>query len=232
MSEKNKMPDGYYVLIKKDKESLVNMVLELRRQIIDLEKDKKNAVTEVSRITKQLHAKNSELAIVGQEDMIKKILEYKAIKLAPAQICTKLEMQGYDTTTEVIEKILESEWTLEMKAYFKQCEENYLETVSINPALFRVTNLTKLQAMNDEYEKMLRDGSIEDTKTKLQVMSDMQNNIKKMEDIVRNVQEERIQTGEDQEDMATKEADNWQETVGSFMNFEGHEGDFIDIEEV
>ncbi|MGL5646991.1 MAG: hypothetical protein ACRDDY_03990 [Clostridium sp.] len=225
-------PEGYHVLTRESKESLIFMVLDLKKQILDLEKEKQVALIEVTKANRLLETKNSELAVKGQDDMVRKVLEYRARKLTPTQIQYKLEMQGYDATVELIERLLDSEWTLEMEAFFKKCEEEYLETVNINPALFRITNLTKLQAMNDAYEKMLREDAIDDAPTKLKIMKDMQENIKKMEEIVRNVQDERLQSGEDQEDMATTEANNWEETVGSFMSFEGHEDDIIDIEEV
>lgn len=226
-------PEGYHVLTRESKESLIFMVLDLKKQILDLEKEKQVALTEATKANKLLEIKNSELAVKGQDDMVKKVLELRAMKLTPTQIQYRLDMQGYNITVELIENLMvDTNWTLEMKAFFKKCEEEYLETVSINPVLFRIANLEKLQSLNDEYDKMIKENAIDDAPTKLKIMKDMQENIKKIEEIVRNVQDERLQSGEEIEDMATTEANNWEETVGSFMSFEGHEDDIIDIEEV
>jgi uncharacterized membrane protein len=226
-----KKPEGYHALTRESKESLIMIVLDLKKQIMDLEKEKQSAVSEFNRVSRALEKTKTDVVLNNQDDaFVKKILEYKARKYAPTEIQYRLDMQGYDTTVALIERILDSEWTLEMEAFFKQCEENYLETVSINPALFRVSNLNKLQSLNDNYEKMLKEDAVDDPIQKLKIMKDMQDNIKKIEEIVRNVQDERIQTGEDLEDMATTEANSWEETVSSFMSFEGQE--IIDIEEV
>lgn len=223
-----KKPEGYHALQKDAKETLIMMVLDLKRQIIDIEKEKSNAISTINKMQRQLQVRDSELLLKDQDEMVKKILEYKARKLSPVQIQAKLELQGLEIGSEVIERILDSEWTLEMQVYFKQCEENYLETVNINPALFRVTNLTKLQVMNDKYEKMLKEDAIDDPVQQLKIMKDMQENIKKIEEIIRNVQEEKIKTGEDQEDMATTEANKWEETVGQLQ--ERHDIEIIELE--
>ena len=97
--------------------------------------------------------KSTQFIETQNEDVLKKILDLRAKRLSPVDIHYKLDILGIDIELEEIETFLASELPKDLKEYYQDKKNKWLESIKMNSKEYRYALLEELQTQLDRAKK-------------------------------------------------------------------------------
>ncbi|MGL5984228.1 MAG: hypothetical protein ACRCZ1_03065, partial [Cetobacterium sp.] len=118
------------------KDQLIDRILLQEAQLMELESKNDKVGKDYIALKKAFDMLNRKYNKLSNEDLTKRILEFKARNLVPTAIREKLVLEGQDIELRLIKDIYNSELSLDLDLFYKKCVEKYLETIRINTTLY------------------------------------------------------------------------------------------------
>lgn len=191
MASPSNKKDGSAYLASLNKSQLIEKTIDLASQITELESkiDKKdNEIFELTKKCEQLKKKCDRY--FTKEEIVKKILEYKARNLVPITIREKMILDGFDKVTlEQIKTIYNGELSLEHEAFYKKCVEEYTETIRINTKYYKQSSIDEINRLLGYSYENLEICDKEDIKTRMSIMDSIASYLEKRDKLMKNIDE-------------------------------------------
>ena len=190
MASPSNKKDGSSYLMSLSKEKLVERCVELARQITEKEVEYDKLQAECN----DLISKNESLTkkvnkFFTKDEVVKKILEYKARNFVPTLIREKMILDGFDVSLMQIKNIYNGELSLEHEAYYKKCIEDYTETIRINTKYYKQSSIEEINRLLGYAYENLELCDKEDIKTRMSIMDSISGYIEKRDKLMKNIDE-------------------------------------------
>lgn len=182
--------DGSSYLMSLSKEKLVERCVDLARQITEKEVEYDKLQAECN----DLISKNENLTkkvnrFFTKDEVVRKILEYKARNFVPTLIREKMILDGFDISLTQIKTIYNGELSLEHEAYYKKCIEDYTETIRINTKYYKQSSIEEINRLLGYAYENLELCDKEDIKTRMSIMDSISGYIEKRDKLMKNIDE-------------------------------------------
>lgn len=186
------------------KTQLISKYIELTSQLTEVEQKAEKLDIENIHLKKQIETLNKKLDKFNTKDeIVKKILEYRARNYSPIFIRDKLKLDGIDYSLVAIKNILNSSLSTEMELYFNKCKQEYTESIKINTNLYKQSSIDEFQRLIDSAYEDLENCDVEDIKTRDSLRNSIGKLIAQRDVLMKNIDE----TSEmDEEDTLAEEA--------------------------
>ncbi len=168
MASPSNKTTGKSYLSSLNKDELINRLMNKEATILELEEEKTKLTNNYNALKKEFNSLNKKYNKLSNEDLTKRILEFKARNLVPVAIREKLILEGQDVSLNVIKDIYNSELNLDLELYYKQCVEKYLETIRINTTLYKQSSIDEINKLLGYAYEILDSIEPEDVRTKSQ----------------------------------------------------------------
>lgn len=204
MASPSNKKDGSSYLDSLTKPQLISKHIDLVSRFADLEKEKDKLESEVMQLKKQIDNLNKKLDKINtKEEIVKKILEYRARNYSPIFIRDKLKLDGIDYNLNTIKNILNSTLSTEMELYFNKCKQEYTESIQINTNLYKQSSIDEFQRLIDSAYEDLENCDVEDIKTRDSLRNSIGKLIAQRDVLMKNIDEA---SELDEEDTLAEEA--------------------------
>lgn len=169
------------------KEQLIERYLIQESQLLELEQKYNKAIKENLSLKKNFDTLNRKYNKLSNEDLTKRVLEFKARNLVPTAIREKLILEGQDIELQLIKDIYNSELDLDLDLFYKQCVEKYLETIRINTTLYKQSSIDEINKLLGYAYETLDSVDKEDAKTRMSIMDSISNYLEKRDKLMKNI---------------------------------------------
>lgn len=181
------------------KAQLISKYIELTSQLTELEKGKEKIDIENMQLKKQIESLNKKIDRFSTKDeIIKKVLEYKARNLVPITIREKMLLEGFTIELSQVKNIYNGELSLENEAYYKKCLENYIETIRINTKYYKQSSIEEINRLLGYAYENLESCDKEDLKMRMSIMDSISSYIEKRDKLMKNIDEANEMTEEEE----------------------------------
>lgn len=191
MASPSNKKDGSSYLQSLSKNQIIEKCIDLASQVTELEADnekKTNTINELEKKLAQMQKRQDRL--FTKEEIIKKILEYKARNLVPITIREKMILDGFsEVTLTQIKNIYNGELSLEHEAYYKKCVEDYTETIRINTTYYKQSSIDEINRLLGYSYEDLETCDKEDIKTRQSIMANIGTLLEKRDKLMKNIDE-------------------------------------------
>ncbi|MGL5962565.1 MAG: hypothetical protein ACRCZ0_11550 [Cetobacterium sp.] len=208
MAKPSNRTDGRTYLDKNfTKEKLIDRVLMQEAQLMELEEKYKKTVSELVESRKALNGVKRKLDRLNtDEELLKKILEFRARSYSTSAIVKKLELEGFDTNLLQVKDLLTADLSLDMEAYYSACKAKYIESISINTNYYKQSSIDEFQRLIDSAYEDLENSEPEDIKLRDGLRNSIGGLIAKRDSLMKNIDETKEVDLEDElADESTKE---------------------------
>lgn len=193
------------------KEKLIAKYIDLASHNTELEREKASLEEEVIALNKKIDILSKKVNKFNTKDeIVKKILEYKARNLVPTIIREKLLLDGIDTDLKIIKEIYNGELSLEHEAYYKKCVEDYIETIRIDTKYYKQSSIEELNRILGYAYENLELCDKEDIKLRMSIIDSISTYIEKRDKLMKNIDE--TSTFSEEEEYMNQSFDNFKET--------------------
>lgn len=189
MASPSNKTTGKSYLSSLNKDELINRLMNKEATILELEEEKTKLTNNYNALKKEFNSLNKKYNKLSNEDLTKRILEFKARNLVPVAIREKLILEGQDVSLNVIKDIYNSELNLDLELYYKQCVEKYLETIRINTTLYKQSSIDEINKLLGYAYEILDSIEPEDVRTKKSIMDSISSYIEKRDKLMKNIDE-------------------------------------------
>ena len=189
MANPSNKTDGRAYLESQTKAQLIDRILIQEPQLYDSEEKYKKLFNEHISLKKQYDVLNRRYNKLSNEDLTKRILEFKARNLLPTTIREKLLLEGQDIELKFIKDVYNSELNLDLDLYYKQCVEKYLETIRINTTLYKQSSIEEINRLMSYAYELLDKADLEDVKQRMSIMDSISGYLEKRDKLMKNIDE-------------------------------------------
>lgn len=189
MANPSNKTDGRAYLESQTKAQLIDRILIQEPQLYDSEEKYKKLFNEYTLLKKQYDTLNRRYNKLSNEDLTKRILEFKARNLLPTTIREKLLLEGQDIELKFIKDVYNSELNLDLDLYYKQCVEKYLETIRINTTLYKQSSIEEINRLMSYAYELLDKADLEDVKQRMSIMDSISGYLEKRDKLMKNIDE-------------------------------------------
>lgn len=187
MANPSNKKSGQSYLSSLTKEELIKRLMAKEVRLLELEEDISKIMSEHSTLKKEYNALSRKYSKLSNEDLTKRILEFKARNLVPTAIREKLILEGQDVALNVIKDVYNSELSLDLELYYKQCVEKYLETIRINTTLYKQSSIDEINKLLGYAYENLEIVDQEDIRTKMAIMDSISSYLEKRDKLMKNI---------------------------------------------
>lgn len=181
------------------KTQLISKYIELTSQLTEVEQKAEKLDIENIHLKKQIETLNKKLDKFNTKDeIVKKILEYKARNLVPITIREKMLLEGFTVELSQIKNIYNGELSLENEAYYKKCLEDYIETIRINTKYYKQSSIEEINRLLGYAYENLEACDKEDLKMRMSIMDSISSYIEKRDKLMKNIDETSAMTEEEE----------------------------------
>lgn len=200
MASPSNKKDGKAFLNKFSKDELIEKAINLTAEITDLRDEKNKLEIEFLQLKKEKESLQRKLDKFNTSDeLIKKILSYRARNYSPVIIRDKLKLDGIDMPLEKIKDIISGELSTELELYFVKCKEEYIESIKINTSFYKQSSIDDFQRLIDSgFEDLENFSSIDDIKLRDSLRNTLGNLIAKRDALMKNIDENATNTEEEE----------------------------------
>lgn len=210
MANPSNKTDGRAYLESQTKAQLIDRILIQEPQLYDSEEKYKKLFNEYTLLKKQYDTLNRRYNKLSNEDLTKRILEFKARNLLPTTIREKLLLEGQDIELKFIKDVYNSELNLDLDLYYKQCVEKYLETIRINTTLYKQSSIEEINRLMSYAYELLDKADLEDVKQRMSIMDSISGYLEKRDKLMKNIDESGNKT--EQDEALNETTENFKET--------------------
>ena len=210
MANPSNKTDGRAYLESQTKAQLIDRILIQEPQLYDSEEKYKKLFNEHISLKKQYDVLNRRYNKLSNEDLTKRILEFKARNLLPTTIREKLLLEGQDIELKFIKDVYNSELNLDLDLYYKQCVEKYLETIRINTTLYKQSSIEEINRLMSYAYELLDKADLEDVKQRMSIMDSISGYLEKRDKLMKNIDESGNRT--EQDEALNETTENFKET--------------------
>ena len=191
MASPSNKKDGSAYLSSLSKSQLIEKCIDLATQVTELEADGEKKIATINELEKKVaQMQKRQDRFFTKEEIIKKILEYKARNLVPITIREKMILDGFtDVTLNQIKNIYNGELSLEHEAYYKKCVEDYTETIRINTTYYKQSSIDEINRLLGYSYEDLETCDKEDIKTRQSIMANIGTLLEKRDKLMKNIDE-------------------------------------------
>lgn len=186
-SPSNKTTGKTYLEKNFNKDQLIERILLQEAQLMELEERASTQMKEYTVLKKNYDILNRKYNKLSNEDLTKRVLEFKARNLVPTAIREKLILEGQDIELKLIKDIYNSELSLDLELYYKQCVEKYLETIRINTTLYKQSSIDEINKLLGYAYENLEFVDKEDVKIRMSIMDSISNYLEKRDKLMKNI---------------------------------------------
>ena len=191
-----KSGEAYYQGFTKDK--LVERILANNIKIIELEDDLEKERKKIASLEKEKLALKKKMDVYNtKEEIVKKILEYRARNYATTIIVDKLRYNGIDSDLQTVKNILECELTPELELYFAKCKASYIEKIKIDTTYYKQASIEEIQRLIDSAYEDLKNADEEDLKQRSGLREQINKLISTRDSLMKNIDEVADKSEED-----------------------------------
>lgn len=199
MASPSNKKDGSSYLMSLSKDKLVDRCIDLARQVTEAEIRIDKLITEQGDLIKQNDTLKKRVdRYFTKDEIVKKILEYKARNFVPTLIREKMALDGVDVTLSQIKTIYNGELSLEYEAYYKKCVEDYTETIRINTKYYKQSSIDEINRLLGYAYENLELCDKDDIKTKMSIMDSISSYIEKRDKLMKNIDEIDVMSEEEE----------------------------------
>ncbi|MGL4425567.1 MAG: hypothetical protein ACRCZ0_07515 [Cetobacterium sp.] len=180
------------------KDQLVDRILLQEAQLMELESKNDKVGKDYIALKKAFDMLNRKYNKLSNEDLTKRILEFKARNLVPTAIREKLMLEGQDIELRLIKDIYNSELSLDLDLFYKKCVEKYLETIRINTTLYKQSSIDEINKLLGYAYENLEAVDSDDVKSRMSIMDSISNYLEKRDKLMKNIDDAGAMTGEDE----------------------------------
>ncbi|MGL4998520.1 MAG: hypothetical protein ACRC5T_06075 [Cetobacterium sp.] len=180
------------------KDQLVDRILLQEAQLMELESKNDKVGKDYIALKKAFDMLNRKYNKLSNEDLTKRILEFKARNLVPTAIREKLVLEGQDIELRLIKDIYNSELSLDLDLFYKKCVEKYLETIRINTTLYKQSSIDEINKLLGYAYENLEAVDSDDVKSRMSIMDSISNYLEKRDKLMKNIDDAGAMTGEDE----------------------------------
>lgn len=209
MANPSNKTDGRAYLESQTKAQLIDRILIQEPQLYDSEEKYKKLFNEHISLKKQYDVLNRRYNKLSNEDLTKRILEFKARNLLPTTIREKLLLEGQEIELKFIKDVYNSELNLDLDLYYKQCVEKYLETIRINTTLYKQSSIEEINRLMSYAYELLDKADLEDVKQRMSIMDSISGYLEKRDKLMKNIDESGNKT--EQDDILNESTENFKE---------------------
>ncbi len=210
MANPSNKTDGRAYLESQTKAQLIDRILIQEPQLYDSEEKYKKLFNEYTLLKKQYDTLNRRYNKLSNEDLTKRILEFKARNLLPTTIREKLLLEGQEIELKFIKDVYNSELNLDLDLYYKQCVEKYLETIRINTTLYKQSSIEEINRLMSYAYELLDKADLEDVKQRMSIMDSISGYLEKRDKLMKNIDESGNKT--EQDEALNETTENFKET--------------------
>lgn len=186
-SPSNKTTGKSYLQQNFNKDQLIERILLQEAQILELENKNTKIHREYVILEKKFDVLNRKYNKLSNEDLVKRILEFKARNLVPTAIREKLILEGQDIELSFIKDVYNSELDLDLELYYKQCVEKYSETIRINTTLYKESSIAEFNKLIGYAYETLDMVDREDSKARMSIMDSITSYLEKRDKLMKNI---------------------------------------------
>lgn len=202
------------------KEKLIAKYIDLASHNTELEKDKASLEEEIINLNKKIEVLNKKVNKYNTKDeVVKKVLEYKARNLVPTIIREKLLLEGINTDLKVIKDVYNGELSLEHEAYYKRCVEDYIETIRIDTKYYKQSSIEELNRILGYAYENLDLCDKEDIKLRMSIIDSISTYIEKRDKLMKNIDE--TSTLSEEEEYMNQSFEDFKESSDKIIKLTG-----------
>lgn len=181
------------------KPQLISKYIDLASSVAETDKKIEMIELENAQLKKQIEILNRKLDKFNTKDeIVKKVLEYKARNLVPITIREKMLLEGFTIELSQVKNIYNGELSLENEAYYKKCLENYIETIRINTKYYKQSSIEEINRLLGYAYENLESCDKEDLKMRMSIMDSISSYIEKRDKLMKNIDETSAMTEEEE----------------------------------
>ncbi|MGL5458919.1 MAG: hypothetical protein ACRDBY_04825 [Cetobacterium sp.] len=207
-SPSNKTTGKTYLEKNFNKEQLIDRILMQEAQLFDSEEKYNKLFADFNSAKKQNVTLQRKLDRLNtEEDIIKKILEYRARNYSPTMIVEKLRLESIEKIDVTkVKDIINGELNPELELYYNKCKQEFTESIKINTTYYKQSSIDEFQRLIDSAYEDLENSDKEDIKLRDSLRNSISNLIAKRDNLMRNIDEASVADEEDEiADEATQE---------------------------
>lgn len=200
------------------KDKLIDRVLLQETQLFELEEKYNKLNVELTETKKALNLAKRKLDRLNTDDeLLKRILEFRARNYSTSAIVKKLDLEGFNVTLTQVKDLISSELSLEMESYYTECKNKYIESISINTNYYKQSSIDEFQRLIDSAYEDLENSEPDDIKMRDGLRNSIGGLIAKRDSLMKNIDEAKETTEED--DLANEETKAWvEESESAIVN--------------
>lgn len=199
MASPSNKKDGSAYLSSLKKDELVERCIDLVSQITDLETKVQDRDSEIISLTKELDKLKKKVdRYFTKDEIMKKILEYRARNYSPIFIRDKLKLEGIDQSLSSIKNIINSPLNIEMELFYNKCKQEYTESIKINTSLYKQSSIEEFQRLIDSAYEDLENCDSDDIKTRDSLRNSIGKLISQRDTLMKNIDESTEMTEEEE----------------------------------
>ena len=200
------------------KDKLIDRVLLQETQLFELEEKYNKLNVELTETKKALNLAKRKLDRLNTDDeLLKRILEFRARNYSTSAIVKKLDLEGFNVTLTQVKDLISSELSLEMESYYTECKNKYIESISINTNYYKQSSIDEFQRLIDSAYEDLENSEPDDIKMRDGLRNSIGGLIAKRDSLMKNIDESKETTEED--DLANEETKAWvEESESAIVN--------------
>ncbi|MGL6185524.1 MAG: hypothetical protein ACRC1T_09130 [Clostridium chrysemydis] len=198
MANPSNKTTGKSYLSSLSKDELIKRLMAKEARLLELEEENSKILGDYNSLKKEFNSLNRKYNKLSNEDLTKRVLEFKARNLVPTAIREKLILEGQDVSLNVIKDIYNSELNLDLELYYKQCVEKYLETIRINTTLYKQSSIDEINKLLGYAYENLEIVDAEDIRTKMAIMDSISSYLEKRDKLMKNIDESGTLTEQDE----------------------------------
>ena len=190
-SPSNKTTGKTYLEKNFNKEQLIDRILMQEAQLFDSEEKYNKLFSELAETKKTLNTLQRKLDRLNTEDdIIKKILEFRARTMSPIKVLEKLKLEGIEKVSlQKIKDIINTELSIDNQLFFDKCRKAYIESLQINTTLYKQSSIDEIQCLIDSAQEDLMNADVEDVKIRSSLRSEIANYTEKRDKLMKNIDE-------------------------------------------
>lgn len=219
-SPSNKTNGGKTYLDKNfTKDKLIERIQIQESQLLEMEEKLNKSTSELIYLKKQNDILKRKLDRLNTEDNItKKVLEYRARNYSPTMIVEKLRLDGIDKIgLSTIKDIINGDLSTELELYYNKCKQEFTESIKINTTYYKQSSIDEFQRLIDSAYEDLDNSDKEDIKLRDSLRNSISNLIAKRDNLMKNIDESN--TADEEDDIANEATQEWiKESEDSIIN--------------
>lgn len=198
MASPSNKKDGSAYLEKLKKGDLIKKVIATESKLMEEELNHESTLKELSTLQKQYSILQKKYNRVADEDLTKRVLEFKARNLVPTMIREKFLLENKDIPLKQIKDIYNMELNLELEAYYKKCQENYAETIRIDTKLYKQSSIDEINRLLSKSYELLEIVDKEDVKSTMSILDSINKYIATRDNLMKNIDDTSSITEQDE----------------------------------